>query len=502
MNSRALGLVLAAGAALRFATLDVQSLWYDEAVTARLLRMDLGAMLRAIPGSESTPPLYYVLAWLWTQLLGTGEAGMRSLSALLGTATIGVVWALGRRLGGDRAALAAAALAAFSPLLQWFSQEARAYALLALLAALAALLWLRALEQPRARRPRSPGAPSPRSRWRRTTTRSFSSPPRGCGSSCVHRAGVPASRRSASRSRRAPPSRRWRSPSAPTTGRRSSPPAAARRVGAGAQAVSRRLRRAGRDGCSPCSWRSSGSSRCGARARCPAGVASRFDGPAGDDGGGAGSARPPPTARVAALGLALSPRPCEDHLITRNVLGALPLGAALPGAGLAAAGVAPRSRRPPPPACPAVAIAARRRRPPPAARGLARRRGALGAAPRQRAVLVSPAAGAAVLAYYLPASAPVTSPPASAGELDFVASWAPHDPGARPTAPAIAAATAAAGGPPVAAVRRATFSILRCGAARRASRALLADAIAAGLRSDAALLALPAVKLTPSSRSR
>ena len=34
----------------------------------------------------------------------------------------------------------------------WFSQEARAYALLALLGALAALLWLRALEQPRAGR--------------------------------------------------------------------------------------------------------------------------------------------------------------------------------------------------------------------------------------------------------------------------------------------------------------------------------------------------------------
>ena len=73
-----------AGAVLRFATLDAQSLWYDEAVTAQLLQMDLGAMLRAIPDSESTPPLYYVLAWLWTQVCGTGEVGLRSLSALLG----------------------------------------------------------------------------------------------------------------------------------------------------------------------------------------------------------------------------------------------------------------------------------------------------------------------------------------------------------------------------------------------------------------------------------
>jgi mannosyltransferase len=151
-------LVLLAGAALRFATLDTQSLWYDEAVTAHLLRMDLGAMLRAIPDSESTPPLYYVLAWLWTHVCGTGEAGLRSLSALFGTATIAAGWALGRRLGGARAGLAAAALIAFNPMLIWFSQEARGYALLALLGILSAWLWLRALDGGIARSADPPGS--------------------------------------------------------------------------------------------------------------------------------------------------------------------------------------------------------------------------------------------------------------------------------------------------------------------------------------------------------
>ena len=144
----ALGLLVLAGAALRFATLDGQSLWYDEAVTAQLVRMDLGSMLDAIPSSESTPPLYYALNWLWTQAFGTGEVGLRSLSALLGTATIPIVFELARRLGGERAGNVAAALVAFNPMLVWFSQEARAYALLALLGTLSALLWLRALEQP------------------------------------------------------------------------------------------------------------------------------------------------------------------------------------------------------------------------------------------------------------------------------------------------------------------------------------------------------------------
>ena len=136
--------VVVAGAAVRFATIDVQSFWIDEGYTVRLLRMDLGGLLDGIPRTEGTPPLYYALAWLWTRPFGTGEVGVRSLSALLGTATLPVAYALGRRLVSQRAGLIAAALAAFNPLLVWYSQEARSYALLILLAALGTLCFLRA----------------------------------------------------------------------------------------------------------------------------------------------------------------------------------------------------------------------------------------------------------------------------------------------------------------------------------------------------------------------
>ncbi len=147
MGGRAplLGLTLAA-AALRFATLGQQSFWFDEASTGRLMRMGLGSMIRALPDGESTPPLYYLLAWVWTRVLGTGEVGLRSLSALAGTVTVLVVYAAGDRLLGRRAGLGAAALAAFSPLLIWYSQEARAYALLVLLCAASVWALAAALE--------------------------------------------------------------------------------------------------------------------------------------------------------------------------------------------------------------------------------------------------------------------------------------------------------------------------------------------------------------------
>ncbi len=145
--------ICAAGAAIRFATLGRQSFWYDEAATGRLVRMGLGGLLRALPDRESTPPLYYVTAWLWTRVFGTGEVGLRSLSALIGTLTVAVVYAAAARLLGRRAALAAAALTAASPLLIWYSQEARAYALLVGLCAGSLWALAAALEPGAGRRP-------------------------------------------------------------------------------------------------------------------------------------------------------------------------------------------------------------------------------------------------------------------------------------------------------------------------------------------------------------
>jgi hypothetical protein len=138
-------------AAVRFSTLGVQSYWTDEGVTVHLVRMGFGDMLSALPHSESTPPLYYVLAWGWSKVFGTGDWGLRSLSAVLGTATVPVAYALAARLVSARAGAVAAALAAFSPLLVWYSQEARAYSLLLLLGGLSVLLMLRALEEPASR---------------------------------------------------------------------------------------------------------------------------------------------------------------------------------------------------------------------------------------------------------------------------------------------------------------------------------------------------------------
>src|SRR6476660_9047198 len=83
------------GALLRFPTLDRQSFWLDELVTASLLDLGLGDVLGEIPRTEATPYRYYVVAWLWSSVLGLGEVGLRALSALAGTATIPVAYLAG-----------------------------------------------------------------------------------------------------------------------------------------------------------------------------------------------------------------------------------------------------------------------------------------------------------------------------------------------------------------------------------------------------------------------
>ncbi len=141
------GLTLLA-AILRFATLGVQAYHHDEIVTAsRVLRGGFGHAMDAVGFSESAPPLYYALAWVWTQVTGTGEFGLRSLSAVAGVATVPVAYLVGIELRGRRTGLMAAALVAVNPMLVWYSQEARAYALLALLCTISLLYCVRALRR-------------------------------------------------------------------------------------------------------------------------------------------------------------------------------------------------------------------------------------------------------------------------------------------------------------------------------------------------------------------
>jgi mannosyltransferase len=142
---KALAALTVLGGVLRFATLGLQSYWFDESVTVDLIRRPFLDLWSGIEGTESTPPLYYFVAWAWSHLFGTGEFALRSLSAAAGTAAIPAAYAAGAELFSRRTALLGAALVASSPLLVWYSQEARSYSLFVLVSSLSLAFFARTL---------------------------------------------------------------------------------------------------------------------------------------------------------------------------------------------------------------------------------------------------------------------------------------------------------------------------------------------------------------------
>ena len=138
-------------AGLRFYGLARQGFWFDEGNTVLLVHFSPGRMLGLIPQSESTPPLYYLVAWVWARCFGFGEAGLRSLSALAGALVVPIAYGAAAKLVSRRAGIIAAALTACSPLLIWYSQEARSYEVMVLLTGVALLAFAYALHSSSAR---------------------------------------------------------------------------------------------------------------------------------------------------------------------------------------------------------------------------------------------------------------------------------------------------------------------------------------------------------------
>ena len=127
-------LILLLAFGLRFYRLGAQSLWNDEGTSVALAQRDLVSMTQDA-ARDIHPPLYYWLLGAWVRLFGTGEAAVRSLSALLGVVLVALTFALGRLLAGRWTGLVAALLAAVSPFQVYYAQEARMYMLLAVLTA-------------------------------------------------------------------------------------------------------------------------------------------------------------------------------------------------------------------------------------------------------------------------------------------------------------------------------------------------------------------------------
>jgi mannosyltransferase len=137
--------VVVAGVVMRFVTLS--EMWLDEALTVNISRLPLGDIPDWLR-HDGAPPLYYFMLHAWTEVFGTSNFAVRSLSAVISVATLVPMWFAGRRIAGRTGAWIALLVTASSPFAIQFGSEARMYSLVMLLVTLGYLAVRRLLERP------------------------------------------------------------------------------------------------------------------------------------------------------------------------------------------------------------------------------------------------------------------------------------------------------------------------------------------------------------------
>jgi len=128
-----------------------RGVWLDEAISLRQAELGLAELIQNLAQTDGHPPLHHVLLWVDVRLFGDGDLVVRLPSIVAGVLLVAVVYALASELFDRRTGVLAALLAVIAPILVWYSQEARGYALEALFATLAVLGCARAVRHGRRR---------------------------------------------------------------------------------------------------------------------------------------------------------------------------------------------------------------------------------------------------------------------------------------------------------------------------------------------------------------
>lgn len=117
-----------------------QSSWADELYLYEIVHGNgLGRAMEIVRETESTPALYFVVAWVFAQVGGDDSVWIRIPALLFSVGTVPVIYALGVRTVGRTAGLVAAALFAITPFDIFYGTEGRAYAAVAFFCALSTL---------------------------------------------------------------------------------------------------------------------------------------------------------------------------------------------------------------------------------------------------------------------------------------------------------------------------------------------------------------------------
>lgn len=156
-----IGMVLACAFFLRMNALTRYPFWLDEIYTERytpfiLNHVAAGVGMRPVEflfaniAKDYSPPVYYVLVWLYGHFF-SGDMALRMFSVIMGMAAVVVFYGVAGYFLRRKEALIAAAVMAASPFYIWYAQEARAYTTISFISLVAVYFFLKALKENRRR---------------------------------------------------------------------------------------------------------------------------------------------------------------------------------------------------------------------------------------------------------------------------------------------------------------------------------------------------------------
>ncbi len=126
----------------RILFIDAPAMSGDEPFTIHFAQASWSDLMNMFQ-HENNPPLFTILMKGWVRLFGIGEVSVRFPSLLFSSATVSVLYLIGRKYIHPVAGVTAALVCTFSSYHIAFAHEARPYALFGLLTALAYYLFLR-----------------------------------------------------------------------------------------------------------------------------------------------------------------------------------------------------------------------------------------------------------------------------------------------------------------------------------------------------------------------
>lgn len=125
--NRYLLLIFIVGAVLRLTDLSGESIWVDEGRSMALARMPVAEIIEQNT-LDNHPPLYYIFLHFWIQLFGTDEFSGRLPAALLGIASVALLYLVSRKLFNADTALYTSLIFSLAVFHVQYAQEIKTYA--------------------------------------------------------------------------------------------------------------------------------------------------------------------------------------------------------------------------------------------------------------------------------------------------------------------------------------------------------------------------------------